>query len=248
VTPISDDSINVNFVWHKKELETPTIETLTERFPLLRSRLGAAPPISEIRGAGPMGSASMRRSADRLVLIGDAAGFVDSISADGLSIAFNSGLLLGRALPRAIARGASESTFREYEHGERRLFRSYWAVTNGLLWIVEHPRVRRTLIHVLGRHPLLSRNHDGRRDASDARCRARVTASAPRGPRCAASRATKWNRSAARVRRAGQSSPRRRPRKDEARRLFHSSSSRPPCESGHPPSALRSPGTSIGSR
>ncbi len=157
VTPVSDDSINVNFVWTNDDLDAPTIETLARRFPLLQSRLGEAPAISTIRGAGPMARAVSRRSANRLVLIGDAAGFVDSISADGLSIAFNSALLLGRALPQALARGAAESSFREYERGERRLFRSYWAVTNGLLWITEHPRFRRSLIHVLGRHPSLSR-------------------------------------------------------------------------------------------
>ena len=157
VTPVSEDSINVNFVWQKDELETPTSETLARRFPRLQSRLAAAPPISPVRGAGPMGCASSRRSANRLGLIGDAAGFVDAIAADGLSIAFNSALLLGRALPQALARGAAESSFREYERGERRLFRSYWAVTNGLLWIAAHPRFRRSLIHVLGRHPSLSR-------------------------------------------------------------------------------------------
>ena len=98
-----------------------------------------------------------RSRRDAGLLIGDAAGFVDSISADGLSIAFNSALLLGRALPQALSRGAARSSFREYERGERRLFRSYWALTNGLLWIAEHPRFRRSLIHVLGRHPSLGR-------------------------------------------------------------------------------------------
>ncbi len=104
-----------------------------------------------------MACGATRRSANRLVLIGDAAGFVDSISADGLSIAFNSALLFGHELPEALARGATEPSFAGYERGEQRLFRSYWALTNGLLWIARHPRFRRSLIHVLGRYPFLNR-------------------------------------------------------------------------------------------
>jgi flavin-dependent dehydrogenase len=100
-----------------------------------------------------MGRSVVRRTADRLVLVGDAAGFVDSISADGLSIAFNSAILLGRELPGAIARGATAASFARYERAARALFRSYWAVTNGLLWIARHPRFRSALIHRLERHP-----------------------------------------------------------------------------------------------
>ena len=153
VTPVGDSSINVNFVWQDGEFEDPTIERLASRFPRLAERLATAAHVSEVRGAGPMSQSVVRRSADRLVLVGDAAGFVDSISADGLSIAFNSAILLGRELPGAIARGATAASFTRYERAARGLFRSYWAVTNGLLWIARHPRFRRALIHRLERHP-----------------------------------------------------------------------------------------------
>jgi flavin-dependent dehydrogenase len=153
VTPVGDSSINVNFVWQDGEFEDPTIERLASRFPRLAERLATAAHLSEVRGAGPMSQSVVRRSADRLVLVGDAAGFVDSISADGLSIAFNSAILLGRELPGAIARGATAASFTRYERAARGLFRSYWAVTNGLLWIARHPRFRRALIHRLERHP-----------------------------------------------------------------------------------------------
>lgn len=157
VTPVSEESVNVNFVWEKGELDQPTLETLASRFPLLGARLRNAPALSSVRGAGPMACGATRRSANRLVLIGDAAGFIDSISADGLSIAFNSALLFGHELPEAVARGATEPSFAGYERGQQRLFRTYWALTNGLLWIARHPRFRRSLIHVLGRYPFLSR-------------------------------------------------------------------------------------------
>ena len=118
-------------VGEKGELDQPTLETLASRFPLLGARLRNAPALSSVRGAGPMACGATRRSANRLVLIGDAAGFIDSISADGLSIAFNSALLFGHELPEAVARGATEPSFAGYERGQQRLFRTYWALTNG---------------------------------------------------------------------------------------------------------------------
>jgi flavin-dependent dehydrogenase len=155
VTPVGESAINVNFVWEDGEFADPTIERLGARFPRLAARLATAPHLSEVRGAGPMRQSVVRRTAERLVLVGDAAGFVDSISADGLSIAFNSAILLGRELPGAIKRGANRASFARYERAARGLFRSYWAVTNGLLWIARHPRFRRALIHRLERHPAI---------------------------------------------------------------------------------------------
>ena len=152
-TPVSDRCVAVNFVWKDGTIEQPTLPTLASRFPALRARLGNAPATSTVKGAGPMEQRSKRRNAQRLVLIGDAAGFVDSISGDGLSIAFNSALILGKHLGGILARGASRESLRPYEREARRLYRGYWFVTNGLLAIAGHPRARRAIINSLMRHP-----------------------------------------------------------------------------------------------
>ena len=153
MTPISDDSINVNFVWEHGEIDRARIETLLDRFPVLRARLAGAPAVSTVKGAGPMACRATRRTAERLVLLGDAAGFIDSISADGLSIAFNSALVLGEHLPAVLAGDATVASLQAYERAARGLFRSYWAVTNALLWIARHQRLRLGLVHYLARHP-----------------------------------------------------------------------------------------------
>lgn len=99
-----------------------------------------------------MARAATRRNSDRMVLVGDAAGFVDSISGDGLSIAFNSALVLGKHLPEIIKRGATRESMQGYEREARRVYRGYWFVTKGLLTVARYPRVRRTLIYALARH------------------------------------------------------------------------------------------------
>ena len=153
VTPVSDESVGINFVWEDGEIEQPKIPVLSSRFPALLARLGNAPTISTVRGAGPMARAAKRRNGNRVVLVGDAAGFVDSISGDGLSIAFNSALILGKHLPEILKRGASRESMQAYEREARRVYRGYWFVTSGLLMIARHPRARRTIINSLMRYP-----------------------------------------------------------------------------------------------
>jgi len=153
VTPVSDKSVGINFVWEDGVIEQPKIPVLASRFPALLARLGNAPPISSVRGAGPMARAATRRNCNRMVLVGDAAGFVDSISGDGLSIAFNSALILGKHLPEILKREATQESMQAYEVEARRVYRGYWLVTNGLLMIARHPRARRTIINLLMRHP-----------------------------------------------------------------------------------------------
>jgi menaquinone-9 beta-reductase len=153
VTPVSDQSVGINFVWEDGIIEQPNILVLKGRFPALIARLGDAPPISSIRGAGPMARAATRRNGDRMVLVGDAAGFVDSISGDGLSIAFNSALILGTHLPEILKHDATRQSMQSYEREARRLYRGYWLVTNGLLTVARHPRARRMIIKSLMRHP-----------------------------------------------------------------------------------------------
>ena len=152
VTPVSENAINVNFVWEPDSVDHPTLAKLSQRFPALRARLESAESISTIRGAGPMARRATRRSADRMILIGDAAGFIDSIAADGLSMAFSSALVLGEALPAVLAAGATAASLAPYERAARGLFRNYQVVTSGLLWIARHARLRRHLIHFLARH------------------------------------------------------------------------------------------------
>ena len=153
VTPVSDECVSINSVWEDGLVEQPNIPSLLGRFPALLGKLGNAHAISSVRGAGPMARAATRRNGDRMVLVGDAAGFVDSISGDGLSIAFNSALTLGKHLPEILRREATAESIEAYERDARRIYRGYWVVTKGLLAIACRPRVRRTIINTLMRHP-----------------------------------------------------------------------------------------------
>lgn len=95
------------------------------RFPALVERLGDAPAVTPVRGAGPLRQDVRARTAGRVLLIGDAAGYVDALTGEGLTL----GLRSGRAAVDCLLSGRPEA----YELAWRRLSRSYRLLTAALL-------------------------------------------------------------------------------------------------------------------
>ena len=95
-------------------------------FPELRSRLAGAAPASEIRGAGPLRQDVRRRSAGNILLVGDASGYLDALTGEGIGVA----LAQAAVLARCLASGRPG----DYERAWRRVSRRSWMLTAGLLW------------------------------------------------------------------------------------------------------------------
>ncbi len=123
-------------------------EALLSRFPALEARLAGAPADSDVRGAGPLERRARARVADRLVLLGDAAGYLDAVTGEGLSIALGCALDLAALLPQALARGASAAALAGYEAAWRRRYRVYFAWTNLVLSLARHPALRRAVFRL----------------------------------------------------------------------------------------------------
>jgi len=164
VTPVSGDCVGVAFLWSEPSSETPVRERdelssrwehFERRFPLLAARLAGAPPCSKIRGAGPLERAARARTSDRFALVGDAGGYVDAITGDGISLSLVSAQALTRILPDALLRGADRASLAPYELEAARLFRRYALTTRAVLSIVRRPRLRRRLLVLLQRFPAL---------------------------------------------------------------------------------------------
>ncbi len=145
VTPVSPREIGVAFLF------TPPVkgfDQLLLRFPALAARLEGATPTSDTRGAGPLERASTRRSRDGVVLVGDAAGFVDAITGEGITLA----LLAGEVLAEELVAGKRRS-FPRYERAWRSLFARYEWLTRALIVFSKHPAARRRALAVLARSP-----------------------------------------------------------------------------------------------
>jgi flavin-dependent dehydrogenase len=126
---------------------------LLESFPAVAARVAGAEDASAPRGAGPFDQSARARVADRLVLLGDAAGYVDAITGEGLSLSFACAEALAGLLPAALARGATAASLAPYEAAWRRRFRPYAAWTRLLLALSRRDAVRRSVLALAAASP-----------------------------------------------------------------------------------------------
>lgn len=156
VTPAGARRVGVAFLWEADRAFGPvSFEGLLARFPRLASRLDGALPDSAVRGSGPLERTATCPVADRLALLGDAAGYVDAITGEGISLALASARALGRILPDALAQGATKTSLRPYERALQKAFFRYEMLTRALLSLAKRPPLRRRVIRLLGRSPNL---------------------------------------------------------------------------------------------
>jgi flavin-dependent dehydrogenase len=154
VTPAGAQRVGIAFLWDDGRLDGRIgFEPLLARFPTLAERLRGAPFDSETRGAGPLEHGVRARTLDRFALLGDAAGYVDAITGEGLSLAFVAARELGRLLPEALSHGATVASLRPYERLCAREFRRYEWLTRAVLGVARRPRLRRHALRLLARSP-----------------------------------------------------------------------------------------------
>ncbi len=144
VTPVSEDEVGVAFLWHER---APSWEAMLARFGELRVRLRGAEAISSIQGAGPFRRRPNRVRAGRIALVGDASGYVDAITGEGIAIAFECG--------QALARSLKEGGLSSYERAHRRALRRYRGTTEVVLALAAFPWLRRGVVSALARRSVL---------------------------------------------------------------------------------------------
>jgi flavin-dependent dehydrogenase len=116
-------------------------------FPALRERLGGAAPASSVRGAGPLRQDVRHRVAGRVLLVGDASGYLDALTGEGIGMA----LAQAAALADCVAAGRPG----EYERAWRRASRRARVLTTGLLWSRNQPLLGPRIVPAAGRLPWL---------------------------------------------------------------------------------------------
>jgi len=144
VTPVGEREVGVALLWSGG----PTrFDGLFARFPALAARLAGAEVTSRDRGAGPLQQRVRRVTRGRLALVGDASGYVDAITGEGLSLAFHQ----AQALAGALAAGDLAA----YQRAHRALGRLPDGITRGVLAIERRPALRRRVIAALAAEPEL---------------------------------------------------------------------------------------------
>lgn len=134
VTPVGPDTVGVAVLGASPVDLAQTMADLPE----LAQHLRGATKVSAARGAGPLHQRATARVSGRIVLVGDAAGYVDAITGEGLRL----GLLEAAAAVDCIR----HERLAAYEAQWRRITRSYRVLTTGLLWCAARPPLRRAIV------------------------------------------------------------------------------------------------------
>jgi flavin-dependent dehydrogenase len=150
VTPTADGMVGLSLLARQ---HTDFAQAL-EASPELAARVTGAEPATELRGAGPFRQRTAARTKGRVLLVGDASGYVDAITGEGLRLGFEQ----ARAAIDAIVTGS------DYERAWSRITRDFRVLTSGLALAAATPlhaaivplaaalpRVYRTAVEALAR-------------------------------------------------------------------------------------------------
>jgi flavin-dependent dehydrogenase len=161
VTPVGRRLLGVAFLWDRDRVGAlpggiRLFESLLDEFPLLRERLAGAAPASDVAAVGPLFERARSVVGDGVALVGDAGGYVDAITGEGLSLAFAEALALGDTLAPAL-RGEIplRRALRAYERRHSRITRGYRLFTRLVLEVGRRPPLVESAIALLAEHPLL---------------------------------------------------------------------------------------------
>jgi flavin-dependent dehydrogenase len=142
VTPVGGGVVGVAVLSSAQPLD---FDRLLRRFPDLARRLDGARAASRDRGGGPFGQRPAGVVRGRLALVGDAAGSLDPITGEGLSVAF------GQA--QAVIGAINAGELSRYAAAHHRLMRLPRRLTGLLLATERRPPLRRATIRLLAASP-----------------------------------------------------------------------------------------------
>ncbi len=142
VTPVGDDLVGVAILSRRRRGHDEHLAA----FPALTASL-RGPAATEVRGAGPLRQRVRRRVAGRVLLVGDAAGYLDALTGEGIALA----LATAGAAIRSLAADRPE----EYERAWTRLTRRHRLLTGALLAASRRPGTARLIVPAASRMPPL---------------------------------------------------------------------------------------------
>jgi flavin-dependent dehydrogenase len=174
VTPCGDNLVSVTCLWDRKRFSTlqggrNLFQSLLTVFPELTERLAPAFAYDSPRSTGPLQRSAVAPVSDGVILTGDAAGYLDALTGEGISLA----LAEAAALETTVVPGlAAQIEKRElltanqlsgYRKSYKAIVKPYIFMTNLALFINRHPVLAERMIGMLARHPklfqiLLSKN------------------------------------------------------------------------------------------
>lgn len=142
VTPVGDRCVGVAVLSRRRR----TYEEHLRAFPALARALGGL-EAGPVRGAGPLRQRARRPRAGRALLIGDAAGYVDALTGEGIALAMATAV----AAVHCLAAGRPD----DYPARWAQLTRRHRLITAGLLQAARYPLTARLIVPAAHRVPMV---------------------------------------------------------------------------------------------
>ena len=169
VTPVGMDRVGVAILWNPgrtRKADVPgsdagpesNFERLLSLFPELAGRLAGAEALDDARGVGPLRQRVKRSTLDGVLLMGDAAGYLDAATGEGLSLAFAQALALVPSVRPLLTRDDALITARDlrpFAREQKRITTPYYLMTSAVLLLHRWPWFQRPAVAVLSRLPRL---------------------------------------------------------------------------------------------
>jgi len=144
VTPISRETVGVAILWSGARTG---FDGLLSNFPGLTRRLESAAVASDDLGTGPLDQRCSGVYRNRVALVGDAAGYRDAITGEGMSLALHQA--------SALAEAISEGDLSQYQRAVRSMTALPFTLIRLLLIAERRPWLRHRLISTLAHEPAL---------------------------------------------------------------------------------------------
>jgi flavin-dependent dehydrogenase len=164
VTPVARDQVNVAFLWDDSVTETRGGQDLGRRllrsFPELAARLRGVEASDRLAARGPLHVRVPMPARDGVLLVGDAAGYVDALTGEGVGLSALQARLLARRLARELRSSDKQlalEQLRPFLNETRRLERSHMVLTRLLLQLRRSPWLVEQLTGVFVKNPALFR-------------------------------------------------------------------------------------------
>jgi flavin-dependent dehydrogenase len=133
VTPVADDCVGIAILSSSRG----GFDTHFDEFPHLKERLSGHDH-GQDRAAGPLWQEAVSRTAGRILLVGDAAGYIDAVTGGVRGLAFGAAELLVHCV-------VTDRTG-DYDRQWRRLTRRYRLLTAALVHAGAHAAIRRRIV------------------------------------------------------------------------------------------------------
>lgn len=141
ITPVAEDTIGVAVL----TTATGSFAEHLSHFPDLVSRLSGVDPASNLRGSGPLRQQVRSRAAGRVLLVGDAGGYVDALTGEGLAV--------GLAHARVAVEALRDDAPQRYPRLARGVSWRSTALTSGLLYATKSARLRAAVVPASAKLP-----------------------------------------------------------------------------------------------